>query len=108
MTFTARQYERTRKSAVKVIEAVLITNSNLSHQIMSKIYQLTMITDNLAFKDDSSLYHCSSVKALLMGADTSKSFNGPVLSCTVELKWLEQLWNYENLFEAGKIRANEC
>ena len=27
---------------------------------------------------------------------------------TVELQWLEQLWNHENMFETGVIRANEC
>ena len=27
---------------------------------------------------------------------------------TAELQWLEELWNYENLFETGVVRANEC
>ena len=27
---------------------------------------------------------------------------------TVELKWLEHLWNHENMFETGVVRANEC
>ena len=27
---------------------------------------------------------------------------------TVELKWLEHLWNHENMFETGAVRANEC
>ena len=27
---------------------------------------------------------------------------------TVELQWLEQLWNHENMFEIGEVRANEC
>ena len=26
---------------------------------------------------------------------------------TVELKWLEHLWNHENMFETGVVRANE-
>ena len=26
----------------------------------------------------------------------------------VELQWLEQLWNHENMFETGVVRANEC
>ena len=26
---------------------------------------------------------------------------------TVELKWLEHLWNHENVFETGVVRANE-
>ena len=26
---------------------------------------------------------------------------------TVELQWLEQLWNYENMFETGVVRGNE-
>ena len=27
---------------------------------------------------------------------------------TVELQWLEHLWNHENMFERGVVRANEC
>ena len=27
---------------------------------------------------------------------------------TVKLQWLEHLRNYENMFETGVIRANEC
>ena len=27
---------------------------------------------------------------------------------TVELHWLEYLWNHENMFETGVDRANEC
>ena len=27
---------------------------------------------------------------------------------TVGLEWLEHLWNHENIFETGVIRANEC
>ena len=27
---------------------------------------------------------------------------------TVELQWLEHLWDNENLFETGVVRANEC
>ena len=27
---------------------------------------------------------------------------------TVEFKWLEQLWNLENLFKSGVVRANGC
>ena len=30
------------------------------------------------------------------------------LPYTVELQWLEHLWNYENMFETGVVRANEC
>ena len=26
---------------------------------------------------------------------------------TVELQWLEHLWDHENLFETGVVRANE-
>ena len=29
-----------------------------------------------------------------------------ILSNTVELQWLEHLWNNENMFEAGVVRAN--
>ena len=26
----------------------------------------------------------------------------------VELQWLDNLWNHENMFETGVVRANEC
>ena len=29
------------------------------------------------------------------------------VTSTVELQWLEHLWDYENLFEAGVVRAIE-
>ena len=29
-------------------------------------------------------------------------------SNTVELQWPEHLWNLENMFETGVVRANEC
>ena len=27
---------------------------------------------------------------------------------TVELQWLEHIWNHENMFETGVVQANEC
>ena len=27
---------------------------------------------------------------------------------TVELQWLEHLWDHENMFESGVVRANEA
>ena len=30
------------------------------------------------------------------------------IKCTVELQWLEHLWDYENMFETAVVRANEC
>ena len=27
---------------------------------------------------------------------------------TVERQWLEHLWNHDNMFETGVVRANEC
>ena len=27
---------------------------------------------------------------------------------TVDLQWLEHLWNHENMFETVAVRANEC
>ena len=27
---------------------------------------------------------------------------------TVELQWLELLWNHENMFKTGLVQANEC
>ena len=46
----------------------------------------------------------------------SLNYNLPVVSHsvlivmvnTVELQWLEHLWNHENMFETGVGRANEC
>ena len=29
-------------------------------------------------------------------------------AATVELQWLEHLWNHENIFETGVVQANEC
>ena len=41
----------------------------------------------------------------LPGFRTSGIF---LFSFTVEFQWLEHLWNHENMFEAGVVRANEC
>ena len=30
------------------------------------------------------------------------------LPYTVELQWLEHLWNHVNMFEIGVVRAKEC
>ena len=30
------------------------------------------------------------------------------LLTTVELQWLEHLWDHENWFKTGVVRANEC
>ena len=30
------------------------------------------------------------------------------LTATVELQWLEHLWNHENTFATGVVRADEC
>ena len=27
---------------------------------------------------------------------------------TVDVQWLEHLWNHENMFETGVVRVNEC
>ena len=34
-------------------------------------------------------------------------FENETLLNTVELQWLEDLWNHENMFETGVVRANE-
>ena len=31
-----------------------------------------------------------------------------VIVITEEFQWLEHLWNHENMFETGVVRANEC
>ena len=41
---------------------------------------------------------------LLYGGGQSRK----LYSYTVELQWLEQLWNHKNIFETGEVRANEC
>ena len=30
----------------------------------------------------------------------------PLLDYTIELQWLENLWNHENMFETRVVRAN--
>ena len=35
-------------------------------------------------------------------------YKSDVSSNTVELQWLEHLWDYENMFETWVVRANEC
>ena len=32
----------------------------------------------------------------------------PKLANTVELQWLEHVWNHEIMFEAGVVPDNEC
>ena len=27
---------------------------------------------------------------------------------TIELQWLDHLWDQENMFETGVVRANDC
>ena len=36
-----------------------------------------------------------------------KKFGKHTVVYTVELKWLEHLWDHENLFETGVVRVNE-
>ena len=31
-----------------------------------------------------------------------------LVTSTVELQWLEHLWNHKNMFETGVVRASEC
>ena len=54
----------------------------------------------------------SSVICTYLEEGNSRSNDGytyvlhPVVN-TVELQWLEHLWDHENMFEAGVVRANE-
>ena len=32
----------------------------------------------------------------------------PKFTNTLELQWLKHLWNHENMFETGIVRAKEC
>ena len=36
-----------------------------------------------------------------------KKLRPKVFTCAVELQWLKHLWDYENLFETGVVRAIE-
>ena len=40
--------------------------------------------------------------------DNNNSNNNNNSINTVELQWLEHVWNHENMFETGEVRANEC
>ena len=37
-----------------------------------------------------------------------QGFLSKVKDNTEELQWLDHLWNHENMFETGLVRANEC
>ena len=52
--------------------------------------------------DRSALY----IKHLLLEKILINSKNFGLLS-TVELQWLEHLWDHENIFERGVVRGNE-
>ena len=54
-------------------------------------------------------------KLLNTSKEISSTLKNYVSSClsaphvsTVELQWLELLWNHENMFETGVVRANKC
>ena len=40
-------------------------------------------------------------------SDAISTHNASDSGYTVELQWLEHLWDHENMFEIGEIRANE-
>ena len=42
------------------------------------------------------------------GRKTTMQQQQQICQHTVELQWLEHLWNHENMFETGVVRANEC
>ena len=46
-------------------------------------------------------YYTEEPSTLLEDVDDSLPF-------TVEIQWLEHLWNHENMFETGVVRAKEC
>ena len=50
------------------------------------------------FRPDNFVFGMFSERFLLKLKSTS----------TVELQWLEHLWNHENISETGGVRANEC
>ena len=47
------------------------------------------------------------VHSSIMSSRTCSLGTCPLLY-TVELQWLEHLWNHESMFETGIVRANEC
>ena len=52
-------------------------------------------------RNQTKLPTIAGVLAICAGTYTENSF-------TVELQRLEHLWDYENMFETGVVRANEC
>ncbi|MEW8487794.1 MAG: hypothetical protein AB2705_21650, partial [Candidatus Thiodiazotropha sp.] len=51
--------------------------------------------------DDSQPYYKNN-------ANLASSESPEKLQYTVELQWLEHLWNHEIMFETRVVRANEC
>ena len=43
----------------------------------------------------------------MMGVEAETRRSQARFQITVELQWLEHLWDHENLFETGEVRANE-
>ena len=48
---------------------------------------------------------CQFLRILLLAFRRNKF---QIFAITVEIQWLEQLWNHENMFETGEVRAYEC
>ena len=61
--------------------------------INQELFQLNLISHSETY----SSTHCETVPA-----DSNRNYY------TVELQWLEHLWNHENMVETGVVRANEC
>ena len=54
------------------------------------------------------LVACANSNRSNMHLISKLSINLNIMICTVELQWLEHLWNDENMFETGVVRVNEC
>ena len=52
-------------------------------------------------------YASNSACMVLFGILPLEAVLHKTLLNTVELQWLERLWNHENMFETGVIRDNE-
>ena len=84
-------YSRLLKKLFKIILSVLPKDSSIYIFFLSLHFPLYC--------------HVSFVKhSILMNKLVNLNF---LKSITVELQWLEHLWDYENLFETGLVRANE-
>ena len=71
-------------------------NSNI-YTVLKLPFRKLIITP-ICWNLNVSCYHCT---------NWTKAILEYIYFGTIELKWLENLWNHENMFETGIVRANE-